>query len=464
MPREQIPHDASPFALVDADIEAAAFAQASGSPETADRLVAEGDAALSAVTAELGDISNGIDLDRITSIAGSGGEKMQKLVELHSNLTGARRAQLQHKALAHMDGWRERLLAEPEDTPEGRAAESYAAMAARHGATLVRAPALSDLVAEAQDGTIDVAVTGQQVRRIAVDVGADIYGTLFQRGAAGIAPDDRRMDRIGTATPLPRLDVLDAFGTPIPTTQAAIKFLRETVTSDASVEVAEGAKEAEYQISFADVMAAVQTIRGDIPVTEEQLADVPQARSILDGRLLRRLRARLARQAVVGDGQGANLSGVIVAAGATQAGAATAADGPSDPIGDVRKGIAQLENLEDFEPTGVLLHPEVWATAQLTKANGMYIFGSPGLQVSNVLWGIPVYPTAAVATGKANNGDWGVVGDFMEADIYLRADALVEAGWIADDFAKFQTRLRASVRATIAVYSQRAFVKLRAAI
>ena len=85
---------------------------------------------------------------------------------------------------------------------------------------------------------------------------------------------------------------------------------RETITAENVEERAEGAAAQESDISYALVNEPIRMIAGSIPVTEEQLDDVPTVRALLEGRLtylgIRRLDKQLAR----GDGTGVNIKGL----------------------------------------------------------------------------------------------------------------------------------------------------------
>ena len=335
-----------------------------------------------------------------------------------------------------------------------------------------RGGALSDMIAEhahGYGGGFDIACRGQQRRHFDLQNGAmamfgDARGTLFTR-SAGVPLDTPRVDRVGFADSVRQPHVFELFGPAIFTTQGAVKFLKETLAAQGVAPIAEGAKEAEAQISYADETVPVETIRGDLPVTEEQLADVPTARGLIDNRLIDIARFKLDAQLVTGDGMAPNLQGIRDEANGNVDVAATVANGPTDPIAAIMRALVAARAGGNSRATGVILNPAVWSDMMLTNNQGEYTFGSPALVPGSIIWGLPIALGDDLANGKANDGIFGVVGNFLSsADLYIRKDATVEAGWIADDFAKYAIRLRVSVRAALVTYSPAHFVKLTADI
>ena len=165
------------FSLINENIRNAEFERLRGSREAAERLQRECNTALDAIATELGDAdpeTGALNLDNITSINGSGGEKMEKVVELHSHLSAATDALNELDGLAHSAEWRERLesgTALAPETPSFRPRGLFGALSA------------------AMDGNVDLSYTSGQVRSIDVELG-DVLGAAFIT-SDGWDPEDR---------------------------------------------------------------------------------------------------------------------------------------------------------------------------------------------------------------------------------------------------------------------------------
>lgn len=440
----------NPFVLVDAAVVAVALASIRGNAHAAQAMRAEAEGIIDTALTELGDMSESMDLDRVKSIRGGHGEKVEAIVAAHSRLAAANQALAEVRDIRGSAAWRERQFG------EGDAEHVERVML---GAEPL--PTFGAMLETAQGGNLEFP-QGREVRAYEVPGG---FNALFQT-SDGLGRDVRRGPQIGLAANVLRPRIVDAFGPAIQTDQGAIKFIRETVTASAAEEVAEGAKEKEMDLSYPDVTLAMSTIRADIPVTQEQLDDVPQARAILDRRMGAIARARFDRQITVGDGTGANISGLVTQAGQTRM-FTSKATGPDfgQVLGGVRHGMRLVETSGDYMANAIILNDLIWSDMQLAQTNGIYTLGSPALSPQPNLWGITVYDTPNLEDGRTDGEISGVVADLaVAADLYYKQDVVVEAGWMADDFGRYQIRLRVVMRALLALYATHAAVKLEANI
>ena len=448
----------NPFVLVDEALHDAEFLNLRGNRSGAERRIADCGRQLDGILSELGDADErgGFDLDRITSISGSGGEKMQKIVELHSHLAAAEKARAEVASISKSRNWRERLAklgVEMDNAPD------------------VDAPAVRGNFREQVEASLDGDLTNLQPTEIG-GPGRSASGSAFDIFGANFVTTDGYPPVV---TPRPGVDapdfasmyrpqVFEAFGPMIPTTQNSIKHRKETVTrgsSDANIpaEKAQAAASPEVDIAYTEVTSPIQTIRATLPISEEQLADVPSLRSFLEGRLQRLARRRLDDQLIAGSGTAPALEGILAERGInTEFSGLPAAFTQVQQLTDIRNTLAKVRNNGETIANAIMINPTRWADIQLSNSSGLFTFGSPGLAIRNSLWGTPVIEVDKLADGLTALDEWCVVGDFIDgADLFLRQDAVVDAGYIDKDFTNNLLRLRVRFRVGVAWYNANAF-------
>lgn len=268
--------------------------------------------------------------------------------------------------------------------------------------------------------------------------------TLFQT-SAGWATRDPRLPRVQPIATRP-LAVVDL----IPdgsTSSSSVIYMEETTFTNTAAETAEGAAKPEATLALTEVVEPVRKIAVWIPVTDEQLADVPQVRSYLENRLGFMVRQRLDSQLLVGDGTAPNLSGIT-----DRAGIQTQAKG-ADPTPDaVFKAMMKVVANAFAEPNGAVFHPLDWQDIRLLRTtDGIYIWGNPSDAGPERIFGLPV----VVTTGMTQNT--GLVGDFQQCQLFVRSGLELQVGFINDDFQKNRQSVRAEMRVAFAVYRPAAF-------
>lgn len=195
------------------------------------------------------------------------------------------------------------------------------------------------------------------------------------------------------------------------TGEYAIKWMLETTYNSAAAETAEGGQYGEAQFQLTEELSPVQKIAQFLPVTDEQLADVPGARDYLNGRLELGLKQRLDKQLMQGNGTSPNLTGLF-----NVSGIGTQALG-SDPVPDsFYKAMVQVQTVGFADPSGIIMHPQNWQDVRLLKTSqGLYIWGNPDSEGPQRMWGVPVVTSTYCTFGS------GLVADFqMYTQLFYR--------------------------------------------
>lgn len=268
--------------------------------------------------------------------------------------------------------------------------------------------------------------------------------------SAGFAPESVRMPGFTEAVsrPIQLLDIIPMFRTG----QAAIKYMEETTRTHAAAERAEGGTFAESTFAFTERSSNVQKITDSVPVTDEQLEDVPMMSGYINGRLTFGIRQRLDLQCAAGDGSSPNLRGIK-----NTAGIQTQAKG-ADPVPDAYfKAMTKIRLGGRAVPTHHLMHPTDWQGVRLMRtADGVYIWGSPSEAGPERLWGLPVVQQDAVAAG------WGMTGSFQPAWISLfeRKGVDIQIGFVGTQFTEGKRTVRGDMRAALVVFRPAAFCEV----
>ena len=430
--------------LVDPTIVANVHQANRGNRVWAERTIRECETALATVHEEMGADNN---IENVTSISGSNGEKIQKIVELHSNLTAAHDVHRELSSLQHSRARVEHLSSEQMAILEGLEAEETAHTPRN----------LEDAVLRAMGGHYRPEVFDGG-RALEVDVGS-ILGADFIT-TDGVPPEVRRQSQVAYALQAtPRvLDFLNAY----PTDQHSIKFLTETISTRAAAERAEAGQAAEADISYAETTLAIRSVAARLPVSEEQLEDEPMVRNLLRNRLAYLAVRRVDEQIAGGNGSAPNIAGIKNQTGhqSLKHGRVDGNTdrGPKDPAEDIRKAMTIVRFQGESEPGLAIIDPAVWELIQLTKTTGAgFLFGRPQDTLVDRIWGMPVAESTHISdniTAWAANEEWGAVLDPSPRFIQVayRRRAQVEFGRDDDDFSKFMYTARVNIRCQLACY------------
>jgi HK97 family phage major capsid protein len=264
---------------------------------------------------------------------------------------------------------------------------------------------------------------------------------------AGWAPEVVRSDRLVEFATRP-IQVADLIPQTT-TSQAAVKYMEETTFTNAAAETAEGSPYPESALAFTEKLSPVQKIPTFIPVTDEQLEDVPRVRGIIENRLAFMIRQRLDLQILAGNGTAPNLRGILNVVGIQ-----TQAKG-TDPVPDaIYKAIVKVNTVGQAAANAVLLHPNDWQDIRLLRtADGIYLWGSPSEAGPERIWGL------RVAQAQAATENTGVVGDFANfSELAVRSGIDVQvSNSHSDFFIRGQLAIRADIRAALVWYRPTAF-------
>ena len=225
-------------------------------------------------------------------------------------------------------------------------------------------------------------------------------------------------------------------------------MVESTFTNNAA-EAAEAAQYGEAALALTETTSTVRKIAVFIPTTDEQLADVGQVSSYLDGRLSFMLQQRLDSQLLTGNGSAPNLRGVL-----NTSGISTQAKGSDSTPDAIYKAITSVRTTGAADPDTVVMHPNDWQSIRLLQtSDGLYIWGNPADSGPERIWGLPVVQTTAETENTA------LVGAFRTfSQLFTRQGIQVQvSNSHSDFFIKGKLAIRADMRAALAVYRATAF-------
>ncbi len=280
--------------------------------------------------------------------------------------------------------------------------------------------------------------------------GVDVMAALFQTGG-GWAPPSIRSDRVVpfAVRTLVLADLLPIVNVSLPT----YLYMEETTFTNSAAAVAEGSSKPEVALALTERTETIRKIAGYLPVTDEQLSDVPAARQYIDSRLGYMVKQILDSQIVGGNGSGQNLVGINHSARSGVQQQAKSSDVTQDAV---YKAMTKIRVNAFSEPNGVVFHPNDWQDVRLATASGsgIYLFGPPSDPGVERLWGLNVVQTTGLTEGTA------LVGDFNQAALLLREGLTMKVGYVNDDLIKNRQTIVAELRAAVAVFRPAAFCEV----
>jgi HK97 family phage major capsid protein len=243
------------------------------------------------------------------------------------------------------------------------------------------------------------------------------------------------------------------------TTSTLIRYLVETVVTNAAAATAEGAAYGESALTFDKVDETLKKITTILPTSDEMLEDWLQTQSYINARLQLFINLKEQSQLLSGSGSGANILGLLNRTGLATA-IPKAGDGGSIPASDnsmdaIYRQITQLRITSYMEPDATVIDPIAWQNILLAKnTQGFYYANGPFVsEADSMLWGKRVVHTPAISANTA------LVGAFAQAaQIFRKGGVTVEASNSHNDnFSKGIVSIRAEKRLSLAVYRPGAF-------
>ena len=423
----------------------------------------------SELDAAVNEAGDDFDVAKVTTLKGDTPQAtLGNIVDHHSRLTAANDVLNQQRAIRAQVQRRADADGRSEDDPVYDHMYEGAPMADRRTfpGAMVRA-------ALTESGLESFVEAAQGRVGFDIDIGSRPLAATLTTGA-GFAPESIRSGRVATLgrAALSMIDIVPG-GT---ITQAAHVYMREGkpvqgaagAASDASAADArqENANLAESEFTWEQVTDTVRSIGHFLPVTMEQLDDVPGMESLIDGRMMFGTRQAANKQIIMGDGTAPNLKGFLDFGNMFNQSSVDLSDNNDDPkkgkamMVAARRMQTQLLTNGAVMPSHMVMHPDSWEKMNLLEtASAGFYFGEPRVMSAEVLWGTPVVmdqygmrPFNAAGNVVLLAGDFTGYSEFL-----LRHGFRVEFGMNNGDFRGLRQSVRAYVRGVLSVYRLLAF-------
>jgi HK97 family phage major capsid protein len=290
----------------------------------------------------------------------------------------------------------------------------------------------------------------QEGRKLYVNLGMEIDAKATFRRDDGFAPEVTRTGKV-ELTPTRRPMVADLISSAT-TTQSAVRYMEEVLFDNQVGFVAEGGTLNESGVRFDERTIPIEKVGHWIPMTNEQLADVPQARTLINSRLV--LMIELAEEAALlrGNGTTPNITGFL-----NKTGVLVQVQGSDPMVDSIFKGMTQVRHTGFAEPSGIIFHPNDWQNIRLLRTTeGIYIWGNPSEPGPERVWGKQAVITPVMTEGIALLGDFAV-----HASIVRKKGIVVQTSDShASMFTSDQQAVKGTKRFALCIYRASAFCRV----
>lgn len=255
--------------------------------------------------------------------------------------------------------------------------------------------------------------------------------TAFPTQRPGIIP--------GSFVPLTIRQVIPS----IAVTGNAVNSLKENAWTNSAGEVSQGASKAESDLTFTNYDVNIRTVAHWIKVSNQLLADAPAVAAYIDVRLRDGLAQRIDYQLLRGNGTSPNLSGLTDSGNFT----AFTADSGANLVESINKAKYAMWAAGNA-PDTVIVNPADWGAMEIARegaGTGAYLYGAPGTNAGMSPFGVNVVLSANMPTGY-----FLIAQMRTAATVFNRSGAVIEMGYVNEDFTKNLVTIRAEERLALA--------------
>jgi HK97 family phage major capsid protein len=271
--------------------------------------------------------------------------------------------------------------------------------------------------------------------------------------SAGYAPPNPRTSVVVPAAQRdPRLaDIIPSD----PTNNTAIKYMVESTAlagTNAQVGTAENAAKWQNTLAYTETTANVGLIATWLPVTNQQLDDIPGMQALINNRMSLFLQLKEEDMLVTGTGVAPiNITGFLAIAGTN-----TQALGADTNIDCIFRGIQKCRVTGFAEPDAIVMHPDNFTPIALYKSNTGEFGFNVTVDQSGVtrLFGKTLILTPAMTSGTALVGAFG-----SYSHISRKMGLTITVGLNSDDFTLNKKTILAEMRESLEIYRPSAFTK-----
>lgn len=230
----------------------------------------------------------------------------------------------------------------------------------------------------------------------------------------------------------------------IPVSSNMVNSLRELSWTNDAAEVSQGAAKPESDITFEQYNVPITTVAHWLKISNQLLQDAPAVTAYINTRLRDGLAQRIDAQLLNGNGTSPNLSGL------TDTGNFTAYTPTSDDLlVDAINRVKYTMWARGRAPDTVIVNPADWGAMERTRegvGTGAYLYGMPGAMAGMNPFGLNI-----VLSSNMTQGSFIVAALASSAVLFERAGAVIEMGFVNDDFTKNLITIRAEERLGLGV-------------